>query len=79
MKVGVYRHYRGGLYLVLGVGAIEATKEKVVIYVPLYEAEGPRMWVRPYAEFHGTVQFCTGIVGEVATIPRFAYVGEELP
>lgn len=75
MKLGVYRHWKGKHYLVIGVGAIEATKEKVVIYVPLYEAEGPRMWVRPYDEFHGIVE----ADDSYALHRRFEYVGEELP
>lgn len=29
---GVYLHYKGGFYRVLGVGRMEATHEKVVIY-----------------------------------------------
>jgi hypothetical protein len=29
---GIYRHYKGGCYRVLGVGRMEKTHEKVVIY-----------------------------------------------
>lgn len=29
---GIYVHYKGGFYRVLGVGQMESTQEKVVIY-----------------------------------------------
>lgn len=29
---GIYQHYKGGYYRVIGIGQLEATHEKVVIY-----------------------------------------------
>lgn len=40
MKAGVYRHYKGHLYLVLGIARQTETDEELVIYVPLYELPG---------------------------------------
>lgn len=40
MELGVYRHYKGHLYLVLGVAMHTEMCEELVIYVPLYELPG---------------------------------------
>lgn len=63
---GRYRHYKGGLYQVLGVARHSETLEPLVIYRPLY-GEGA-LWVRPHAMFTGTV----GIEGQ--SRPRFELV-----
>ncbi len=53
IKLGRYRHYKGGEYEVLGVVRHSETLEPLVLYRPLYNASG--LWVRPYAMFleHG--------------------------
>ena len=51
---GTYRHYKGQLYDVLGVGRNSETEEEVVIYRPLYPPE-VAFWVRPLAMFEETV------------------------
>ncbi len=44
-----WRHKKtGSLYVVVGVGYIEATLEVVVIYHPIGQ---PDCWVRPWVEF----------------------------
>ena len=70
---GVYRHYKGEYYLVLGLARHSETDEKFVVYVPLYTREGPRMSVRPVAMFFEEVE-----VGSVKQ-PRFRYIGSEMP
>lgn len=70
LKACVYRHYKGGLYLALGVARHSETDEKLVAYVPLGVKDGPRMVVRPYDMFFETVE-----VNGVSK-PRFAYLGE---
>ena len=74
VRVGVYEHYKGKRYQVIGLGKIEATLEDVVIYKPLYEVkEFPQdmFWVRPVKVFTEDVE----IDGEMR--PRFKYIGEE--
>jgi hypothetical protein len=47
---GVYEHYKGGDYEVLGIALHEETHEEMVVYRPLYEIPelGPNpMFVRP--------------------------------
>ena len=64
IEPGVYVHYKGSRYLVLGVGEHSETGEKFVIYSPLYESE-TQYWVRPAAMFAEIV-----IVGGIRQ-PRF--------
>lgn len=73
MKAGVYRHYSGLVVLVLGVARHSETEEKLVTYVPLGVKVGPRITVRPYDMFFGSVE----VEGEEK--PRFEYLGEDMP
>jgi len=52
--LGRYRHYKGGLYEVVGVARHSETLEPLVVYRPLYNASG--LWVRPHAMFFGTLE-----------------------
>ena len=53
VKIGrVYRHFKGNYYFVENVGYDSETKERMVIYKPLYErADGRSIWVRPETMF----------------------------
>lgn len=51
---GLYRHYKGGEYEVMGVARHSETLEPLVVYRPLYNASG--WWVRPHAMFFGEVE-----------------------
>jgi hypothetical protein len=64
---GRYRHFKGGLYEVLGVAKHSETDEEFVVYQPLYGAGG--LWVRPRAMFLETV------TAGGAAVPRFQYLG----
>lgn len=46
---GVYRHFKGGMYIVEGVAIHSETDEKMVIYRALY-GDGV-LWVRPLKMF----------------------------
>jgi hypothetical protein len=52
--LGLYRHYKGDEYEVLGVARHSETHEPLVVYRPLYNATG--WWVRPHAMFFGVVE-----------------------
>ncbi|WP_284466638.1 DUF1653 domain-containing protein [Diaphorobacter nitroreducens] len=61
---GRYRHYKGGLYEVLGTVRHSETLEPMTLYRALYGEQG--LWVRPAAVFNGTV------VVDGREQPRFA-------
>jgi hypothetical protein len=50
VEAGVYEHYKGKRYEVVGVGLDSETMKPVVVYVPLDETTVP-FWVRPYEMF----------------------------
>lgn len=72
LKAGIYKHYKGGLYMVLGVARHEETNEKLVAYIQLSGKHGAKIWVRPYRTFFDEI-IINGVVK-----PRFAYIGEEV-
>lgn len=50
---GRYRHYKGGLYRVIGYALHSETHEPMIIYVS--EGSEVRVWVRPADMFFETV------------------------
>ena len=68
LPLGLYRHYKGGEYEVIGVVRHSETEEPLVLYRPLYNDSG--WWVRPFAMFVEQIE----IDGRLQ--PRFAPVGE---
>lgn len=66
-RPGLYRHYKGQDYRVLGLGRHSETRETLVVYQALYGERG--LWVRPQAMFLETVNQAG------RTVPRFALVG----
>ena len=66
LTAGLYRHYKGGEYEVLGVVRHSETLEPLVLYRPLYNDSG--LWVRPYTMFTEQI----AINGQ--NRPRFALV-----
>ncbi len=66
MKLGLYQHYKGPFYQVIGVGRHSETLEEFVIYQMLHENYG--LWVRPLEMFQGNVE----INGQ--SVRRFTFV-----
>ena len=52
--VGIYRHYKGQRYRVLGTARHSETLEPLVVYQALYGDHG--LWVRPAAMFCETIE-----------------------
>jgi hypothetical protein len=73
LRAGLYQHYKGGFYQVLGLGVHTETGEKFVVYVSLTPLPGPRIRVRPAAIFFDKVLWPSG-----RKAPRFNYIGSEL-
>ncbi|MDT8902526.1 DUF1653 domain-containing protein [Anaeroselena agilis] len=66
---GVYRHYKGNMYRVIGEATHTETMERLVVYQALYGERG--LWVRPRTMFLEKVT----VAGEEQ--PRFAYIGAD--
>lgn len=60
---GTYRHFKGGLYTVIGVARHSETEEELVVYRPLSGEQG--LWVRPVGMWNEAVDR-DGVAG-----PRF--------
>lgn len=65
---GLYRHYKGNLYRVLGLARHSETLEPMVVYQALYGEGGT--WVRPAQMWSETVE----VAGR--RVVRFERVGE---
>jgi hypothetical protein len=69
IKLGRYRHFKGGEYEVLGLATHSETEEPMVVYRPLYGERG--LWVRPAAMWNETVE------RDGKPFRRFTYIGDE--
>ena len=70
MKPGIYRHYKGNIYRVIGIANHSETLEPMVVYQALYGAK--ELWVRPASMWNETIDK-NGYCG-----PRFQYIGENI-
>lgn len=69
IATGIYEHYKGQQYRVIGVARHSETEDVLVVYQALYGARG--LWVRPLTMFLETVEV------EGVQQPRFKLVKEE--
>ena len=52
VKIGkVYRHFKGNYYFVENVALDSETKERIVVYKPIYDRNDSQIWVRREAMF----------------------------
>lgn len=65
---GIFRHYKGGEYRVVGLARHSETRDPLVVYQALYGERG--LWVRPAAMFSEMVNTPDG------RVPRFARIGD---
>ena len=70
LGIGRYRHYKGGLYEVVGVARHSESLEPMVVYRPLYGAA--ELWVRPFGMFLEVVSH------EGQLQPRFSLVSSDI-
>jgi hypothetical protein len=72
MKTGIYQHYKGPKYQVIGVAKHSENEEPHVVYRCLYGDYD--LWIRPLAMFSETVEY------QGQQLPRFRWIGDaELP
>lgn len=67
---GIYRHFKGNYYELLGVARHSETLEELVVYRALYGERG--LWVRPLSMWNETV------VRDGKTVPRFVRVDDSV-
>ncbi len=68
VQIGIYQHYKGQLYEVMGVGHHTETEEELVFYRSLYGRYG--FWVRPVSMFCGEIEM------NGKRVSRFTYLGK---
>ncbi len=67
IRPGLYQHYKGNHYEVIGAAKHSETEEELVVYRALYGERG--LWVRPLDMFSECVPH------EGVCIRRFEYIG----
>lgn len=55
IELGLYKHYKGNIYEVIGVAKHSETLEEMVVYKATYQPEGQNLWVRPLKLFLETI------------------------
>lgn len=55
LELGLYKHYKGNIYEVIGLAKHSETLEELVVYKATYQKEGENLWVRPKAMFLDTL------------------------
>ena len=68
IRLGKYRHFKGGEYRVFCMARHSETGEEMVVYQALYGERG--IWVRPASMWNETVE------RDGKTFQRFTYIGE---
>jgi hypothetical protein len=63
---GIYKHYKGNLYEVIGVAQHSETEEMMAVYKTLYGDFS--LWVRPLTMFMETLKI------EGKTVARFEFI-----
>lgn len=67
VKLGIYRHFKGGIYEVLEIAIHSETMEEMVVY---RNRESGKWWVRPASMWNETVE------RDGQTYLRFTYLGD---
>lgn len=67
VKPGLYRHFKGNFYQVIGTARHSETLEELVVYRALYGERG--LWVRPASMWNELVE------RDGRTVKRFTYMG----
>lgn len=67
LKLGRYKHFKGGEYEVLGVAKHSETGEELVVYRALYGEH--ELWLRPVS------MFCESVLVNGKKVQRFTLLG----
>lgn len=66
IQPGIYKHYKGKMYRVIGMGRNSENLEEYVVYQALYDDYG--IWVRPYKMFVEQIEI------DGKKVPRFTFI-----
>lgn len=69
IELGYYKHFKGNLYEVIGIGKHSETLEELVIYKSLKDNS---IWVRPLSMWNETIE------RDNKTYKRFEYIGKNI-
>ena len=69
IELGYYKHFKGNIYEVIGIGKHSETLEELVIYKSIKDNS---IWVRPLSMWNETVERDNNIY------KRFEYIGKNL-
>ncbi len=67
IKLGIYEHFKGKRYKVIGVAQHSETLEEMAVYQAMYGEN--KLWARPLKMFIEEVEI------DGKKIPRFKYIG----
>lgn len=70
IQTGLYEHFKGKRYEVVGLARHSETMEPLVVYKALYKGNFPEgsLWVRPFK------MFTENVLLDGREVPRFRYV-----
>lgn len=71
LKIGAYKHFKGGNVEVIGIARHTETLEEMVVYRHTKQDGIEGLWVRPLS------MFLEEIEKDGRLVPRFQYVGNE--
>jgi hypothetical protein len=66
LQPGIYRHYKGNAYEVIGIANHSETRDELVVYRCLYGDYS--LWVRPLS------MFVENVIVDGRPVPRFAWL-----
>ncbi len=68
IQKGIYQHYKGNTYEVVGIAKHSETLEDLVVYKPLYNNPASMLLVRPLKMFQEDVEI------DGKSVPRFKFI-----
>ena len=69
IELGYYKHFKGNIYEVIGIGKHSETLEELVIYK---STKDNSIWVRPFSMWNETIE------RDNKTYKRFEYIGKNI-
>lgn len=71
IQLGIYEHFKGGKYRVIGVAKHSETLEDLVVYEALYDNSTSKLWARPFDDFIGEKEL------NGKKVKRFRFISDE--